>query len=110
MFYYETNPVDFFGPMMPICEACRSIRHDTEDPDAEFGLFVTCMKAAHFFGLHGKWDGDIRGKNLYVFALPVDDGSLPEIGIVWKQDDNGTTYIASPVRLPWLDDGLLGEQ
>jgi hypothetical protein len=23
-------------------------------------------------------------------------------GFVWKQDNNGTTFVASPVPMPWL--------
>lgn len=47
-----------------------------------------------------EWEGDIRNKEIYVFAVP--DEMETSIGLVWKQDNNGTTFIISPVELPHL--------
>jgi len=45
------------------------------------------------------WEGDfLQGPN--VFWVPTEDGL--ECGFVFKQSNNGTTYIVSPVELPWL--------
>jgi len=55
------------------------------------------------------WEGDIR-EGPYVAGLPVasgpdkDDFTNSEFLIGWKQDNNGRTFIASPVELPWLKD------
>jgi hypothetical protein len=36
-----------------------------------------------------------------VFWIPMEDGFAP--GFVIKEDNNGTTYVISPVSLPHLD-------
>jgi hypothetical protein len=47
---------------------------------------------------HG-WEGDYRGEP-HVFWIPV-EGEVT-YGFVWKQDNNGTTFIVSPQPLPWV--------
>jgi hypothetical protein len=51
------------------------------------------------------WEGDIR-EGPYVSMLP-NPGGDPQCSVLiaWKQDNNGTTFVASPYRLPWLDEG-----
>jgi hypothetical protein len=48
--------------------------------------------------------GDVQGSPL-VSMIP-NAGCAPECGVLigWKQLDNGTTFIASPYRLPWLEE------
>lgn len=48
------------------------------------------------------WEGDVRGDECARFAIPTDGGFVN--GYAWKQDNNGTTYIASPVQLIHLED------
>ena len=41
---------------------------------------------------------------VFVTVLPAAElGGLPLFVIAWKQQSNGTTFVASPVRLPWLE-------
>lgn len=47
------------------------------------------------------WEGDVRDDELYVFALPSDSCET-KIGFIWKQENNGSTFVASPYPLPWL--------
>lgn len=48
------------------------------------------------------WDGDLR-EGPYFSRLPENDFYPGSFLLAWKQDNNGTTYIASPYRLPWLE-------
>jgi hypothetical protein len=49
------------------------------------------------------WEGDIRSGS-GPFICPIPDGdSTGEYLIAWKQNNNGTTFIASPFRLSWLE-------
>ncbi|MBZ4402420.1 hypothetical protein [Myxococcus sp. AS-1-15] len=46
------------------------------------------------------WEGDFMqgpGK----FAIPM-EGSFA-FGYAWKQANDGTTFVASPVQLPWME-------
>jgi hypothetical protein len=104
MFIYQTGPIDFFAPMMRIDEAAKAMRDEegVDDGRSTFNLFRFAMDcAAMVYHADGSyWERDVRGDNLYVFAIPC-EGS-PQLGLVWKQDNNGTTFICSPVVLPWL--------
>jgi hypothetical protein len=48
------------------------------------------------------WEGDMR-EGPFVAGLPSEPGTF-EYLIAWKQDNNGQTFVVSPVRLPWLED------
>ena len=48
------------------------------------------------------WEGDVRGSECAKFSLPCEDDFIA--GYVWKQDNNGTCFVASPVELPYLND------
>ena len=66
------------------------------DPDAE------TFDAVDDQALQIGWEGD-RG-TIYVFPLMIYDSmSSPEIGLVWKQNNNGSTFVASWCRLPRLE-------
>lgn len=45
------------------------------------------------------WEGDIR-EGPYFFALP--DEARLAVGYVLKQAAEGSTFVASPIELPWL--------
>ncbi|WP_052757368.1 hypothetical protein [Sphingobium chungbukense] len=46
------------------------------------------------------WEGDFR-QHPRVFFLP--DENQFRYGFVWKQENNGTTFVVSPQPLSWLD-------
>ena len=46
------------------------------------------------------WEGDIR-QGPFIAGIPTGDHTTG-IMIAWKQHNNGTTFIASPLKLPWL--------
>lgn len=49
------------------------------------------------------WQGDIR-EGPFVAGVPTFEIRNTSLFMVaWKQDDDGLTFIASPVRLPWLE-------
>ncbi len=48
---------------------------------------------------HG-WEGDFR-QGPSIFWLPDETGFI--YGFVFKQDNNGTTFIISPRQLPWVE-------
>jgi len=49
------------------------------------------------------WQGDIR-EGPFIAGVPTFEIRNTSLFMVaWKQDDDGLTFIASPVRLPWLE-------
>ena len=49
------------------------------------------------------WDGEVRD-GPYISGIPAFPGDgCPQFLIGWKQDNNGTTFVASPIPLKWLE-------
>jgi hypothetical protein len=49
------------------------------------------------------WEGDMV-EGPFVFGVPPRHGyNTFDVGFAWKQDNNGTTYVVSPVPMPWLE-------
>lgn len=53
------------------------------------------------------WEGDVRGDACVVFLMPEDTTFVG--GFAWKQDNNGTCFVASSVELPHLSELGYGE-
>ena len=62
--------------------------------------FFADVEQARVLARRVGWDGDYRDRPR-VFWLPDEDDF--SYGFVWKQDNNGTTYVITPHPLPWLD-------
>jgi hypothetical protein len=54
------------------------------------------------------WEGDIRGGfgdsdgGPWFAPLPINEPGSTAFVIAWKQDNDGDTFVASPVPMPWL--------
>ena len=107
MIVYRCEPIDFwFGWQRP----GAVFRPDASGGGAYFHhlveewppLWERAKRLARSLG----WEGDVR-EGPFVTVLPPADGacSPSPVAIAWKQGNNGATFIATPYRLPWLDDG-----
>jgi hypothetical protein len=72
--------------------------HMLEEPSSE--NFLADWAAAKEAASAQGWEGDFR-KPPVVFWLPNDTGFTH--AFAFKQDNNGSTFIVSPYRLPWMD-------
>lgn len=63
-------------------------------------LYASALEAARGHG----WEGDFRGDSTpRVIFLPESDcGITFKPAFIWKQDNNGTTFVVSPYPMPWL--------
>jgi hypothetical protein len=58
------------------------------------------------------WEGDIRGGfgdsdgGPWFAPLPISNGDIA-YAVAWKQDNNGETFVASSISLPWLEHATL---
>lgn len=109
--YALSEPIDDFSGCIPFRAYVENVLSDRSD-FCEVGselqsrfILLSEIYANIAEAMNGTagWEGDVRGDDLYVFALPGHSGSTL-IGYVWKQDNNGSTFVASPVRLQWLDE------
>ena len=102
MFIYQTGPQDYFGGMQTVKQAAKEYELSIDE------LIRSAMKCAYVVAkANGSyWEGDIG--ELRIIGLPDPDNCRAIIVFIWKQDNNGTTFICSPVELSWLSqDDLL---
>lgn len=108
MFVYEIAPIDFrweflhtvreIAAKLAAMDADRlSNLGDAGQPTCEYFL-DSFERAKELAGSKG-WEGDFRNDPV-VFWLPAEERF--EYGFVFKQDNNGTTYVVSPQELPHL--------
>ena len=77
---------------MPSCE-CSEEEHGD--------LIEAALQLAR--STRNDWEGDIRDGEIYVGSIPSGECE-PFYYVIWKQDNNGQTFVVSQVRLPWLHD------
>lgn len=112
-FTYVLGPIDFnWGQLKTVEEtAIQLAKEDTLDalhPEIpSVGEEPTCRhflarwREAQDEARNHHWEGDFR-QDPVVFWLPGETGF--EYGFAFKQDNNGTTFVMSPVPLPHLLD------
>jgi len=91
---YAIPPIDFFWENLP------TIHIVAKSLNNEAYKFVENFELAKALVRNVGWEGDFR-EEPRVFFLPGDVRF--DYGFVWKQDNNGITFIATPHELPWLD-------
>lgn len=110
---YEIAPIDFgWHNLKPVSKLAGELAQqqfstaaldpedrmsNSEDPNVED--FMARWESAKSAARSAGWDGDFRQEPV-VFWLPGDTEFV--YGFVIKQDNNGTTYIVSPIELPHL--------
>lgn len=112
-FAYAVSPIDFgWGNLKTVEETARELGStdayvkvmgaDTlleEGPT--FEDFLRAWESAKEAAYAEGWEGDFRHKPV-VFWVPT--STTFEFGFAFKQDNNGTTFVISPVPMPWLKD------
>lgn len=96
---YALPPIDFWGGWSSV-----------EDATTQWGgsrlierwRYERVLAEAFVLASDAGWEGDIR-EGPFIAGLPHEHaGGKPVFMIAWKQDNNGTTFVASPVQLPHL--------
>ena len=110
-FTYEVPPIDFGWEHLKtinetvvnfaarIASTVRKNDIDTIDLTDFLDRWSRAKDAASEKG----WEGDFRHEPC-VFWVPADTEF--DYGFVFKQDNNGNTYVVSPVEMPWLESDL----
>jgi len=108
---YAIIPIDWAWEFLPTVQeiATRFAASDAELIVADATEFETMYHSD--FGKHFAlakrlareegWEGDFGGNSPRVIFLP--DENTFVYGFVWKQSNNGTTFVVSPQPLPWLE-------
>ena len=110
MFVYKVPPVDYAFGMVSFASyfSCVGLFYENsplEDERREWNtrILMLLMSAASVAGT--RWDGSLRSNDsICVFSSPVPDMCNLSLGVMWKQDNNGTTFIASEHPVNTIDD------
>lgn len=101
---YQILPIDFGWEQCPTVEEyyaalAKEELHGHTRPEA-LKQFKDDFRQAKELASDKGWEGDIRG-DAHVFMVPAEGEFI--YGFAWKQENNGTTYVVSPVEFPNLE-------
>jgi hypothetical protein len=108
---YAIIPIDYGWDFLPTIAEVAGQLGKSEAENKMDGIGNSCSLAgflqdfdtAREKAKHAGWEGDYRtGHEPRVFWLPMETEF--RYAFVWKQENNGTTFVVSPCALPWLDE------
>ena len=119
MYIYEISPIDFWeGCTLLEDYVSKKLKHLIEtNATLDAYAYGDLVDILNFFDdakkmakKHGNFEDDLReGGGPYVAGIPREGYPECALMIMWKQDNSGTTYVASQIYLPWLKDDLIFE-
>jgi hypothetical protein len=101
MFIYETGPIDHWRGWTSLEDYVGCLQRDGVAErrhlfDFMFRAFTVASRCSH-------WEGDIRYGHVFVSGMPPEHCDCSSyLVIAWKQDNNGTTFIASEKEISYL--------
>ena len=110
MYCYTDIPLDYWEGLYSVSETLTNIaKQEVHNRRFLMNLVEFLMLCAN---KHRGWEGDIQHfsdghesfyeDSAYLFCIPNPSKNCTEFGLIWKQHNNGTTFICSPVELPHL--------
>jgi len=100
MIVYHINPIDFWeGWQKPSAVFSTDTFFPFRNPSYEVERWVKMWAKAQELAKKVGWEGDVSA-GPFVSGIPDDSETAIIIG--WKQDNNGSTFIATPFEMPWL--------
>ena len=103
MFIYQIGPIDYWAAFQRFDEYVR--RFDSFHPDEGFAYdeLIRLDLALRLARDFGGWEGDISAGPYAYPDLDIAGYNTPDVNIVWKQDNNGTTFICSSKMSDYLE-------
>lgn len=96
-YVYALPPIDCWDIWNTLADAAREDREFRRNTIEWF--FCEARQIAPHLG----WEGDVSQGPFWI-NLPVDEWNDQWLfAVAWKQSDNGLTFIASPVKMPWFE-------
>ena len=102
IYVYAIDPIDHWVGWFTESDFIKSL------DNSEFNWFKSVLEDYQAFKQQALdqehdvgWEGDM-GEGPYVAGIPSSGGEL-RVMMAWKQESNGTTFIASPVKLEYLE-------
>jgi hypothetical protein len=107
---YDIVPIDFGWEFLRTVPETAALIGESEATARLAGYsgyidlagFLRDVKRAEDLAEKRGWEGDFVHGGPRVFWLPVENEII--YGFVWKQSNNGTTFVVSPKPIPWCDE------
>lgn len=104
-FTYRIQPIDvLWENLKSVTQTVDALVNESPMPEKNYLIYVqrflNAWEAAQESAKAVGWEGDFRLSPV-VFWLPGDGGF--DYGFAFKQDNNGDTFVVSPVPMPWLE-------
>jgi len=98
LFVYRLGPIDHWDGWDNVRYHLLRDANDFDciGPSVVQSRLEIAQLLARFIG----WEGDIR-EGPFLSGIPWETG-IPQFILAWKQNNNGETFVASPVQLTWL--------
>jgi hypothetical protein len=105
LYVYRTWPQDgFFGMSVPdFVQRTVYVREHGLVVDALFHQFEAAWNRGAALARQLGWEGDVRSGYPMVSLLP-EEGPEVFLVIVWKQENDGTSFVISERPLSWLEE------
>jgi hypothetical protein len=104
MYIYEMPPVEHFEGMQKTKKVIRKLSKSHDDIDTLTEFLALIKDAMILFRKKTSWEGDVKQSRC--FSIPDPDYAGSKFAIVIKQDNNGTTFLCSPVVIGYLQEYL----
>jgi hypothetical protein len=108
MWVYCLTPIDWWTGAHTVSDYESAIVADHGRADASEQVKGALSKFRNFLdkakAIAPGWEGDIREGPFVLPVPPRDPAEGLQFMVAWKQENNGTTFLASPFRLPWLEE------
>jgi len=104
MIVYKRYPIDFWPGWLTEAQFKAQLTkiYITEDAARILLEYKANLKLARRLAEKLGWEGDERD-GPYIAGLPALDSGGHAYLIAWKQDNDGTSFVASPFHLAWLE-------
>lgn len=109
---YIVEPIDFgWERLRTVAETIADMSKDKSNSIDEYRYdellkFITLWQVSLVFIKDKHWEGDFRDEPR-VFWIPHDNKFL--YGFVFKQENDGLTFIISPEPMPWIVEANYGQ-
>lgn len=99
VYIYALAPIDFWSGCLSEAQYLAIMERD--DPKHIADVYMPFRERALAAATRAGWEGDMR-QGPFISALPTDAGNHPDVVLAWKQQNNGSTFVACVHQLPWL--------
>lgn len=108
LYVYNMGIVDFYNGMMPLKEyirLCHPKGNSGEYSHLSYRELKSFLMSSFLEASLIGWEGDIRNLDeIAISAIPRPMGMLPYKMVVFKQDNNGTSFLVSETKIFINDD------